>query len=154
MIHAWRIIKRKHAARAFTGEGAKLFGGRWNQKGVAVVYAADSLALAVLEQFIHLGREGLHLSFAYFRISIPDNIAVTHLNRKNLPKNWRDQPPPASTRQIGSKWARSEKSAVMRAPSAVTPHSYIFLINPLHADFAKLKISAPAPFSFDSRMWK
>ncbi len=53
-VTAWRIFKPKHAAAAFTGEGARLYGGRWNSKGTAVVYAAGSAALAALELLVHL----------------------------------------------------------------------------------------------------
>ena len=63
MISVFRLIKEKHASDAFVGEGSRRFGGRWNHKGVAVVYLSDTLSLAALEQFIHLGREGLHNKF-------------------------------------------------------------------------------------------
>lgn len=154
MIHAWRIIKQKHAAQAFDGQGARRYGGRWNHQGSAVVYAADSLALAALEQFIHLGREGLPIAFVYFQIEIPDEATVAELETKALPKNWHSHPPVNASQQIGTDWVESQASAVLRVPSAIVPHGFNFLLNSDHPDFAKLKISDPAPFSFDPRMWK
>jgi RES domain-containing protein len=44
--------------------------------------------------------------------------------------------------------------AISKVPSAVVPGEYNYLLNPNHADFRRVKISTPAPFSFDSRMWK
>ena len=49
MIVAWRLTKARLAAIAFDGEGARVEGGRWNPKGVAVVYLSDHPALAALE---------------------------------------------------------------------------------------------------------
>ena len=54
MVSAWRITKRKHARSAFTGEGARLYGGRWNSPGTAIIYTAESQSLAVLEILVHL----------------------------------------------------------------------------------------------------
>jgi len=154
VIDVWRLIKREHAAVAFDGEGARRYGGRWNHKGTAVIYTADSMALAALELFIHLGREGLHLSFVYYRVSIPDDLKITRVGPRSLPGDWRKHPAPTSTRDIGSAWAGSQKTAVLQVPSALVPHGYNFLLNPRHRDFARLKISKPEPFGFDQRMWK
>ena len=154
MTVAWRIIKKKHAGQAFSGEGARLYGGRWNPRGTAVVYVADSLALAALEQFIHLGREGLHIEFVYFQVDIPDSVKISEIAPKSLPKQWRRQPPTDATMGIGQNWAQGQASAVLKAPSAIVPHGFNFLLNPNHPDFANLIIADPQPFSFDPRMWK
>ena len=54
MIRAWRIVKTRYSADAFSGEGARLYGGRWNSPGVAMVYTAGSKSLATLEVLVHL----------------------------------------------------------------------------------------------------
>jgi RES domain-containing protein len=154
VTQAWRVVKKKHASTAFDGEGARLFGGRWNHQGVSVVYVSDSLSLAVLEQFIHLGTAGLHLSYIYFEVIIPDDVAVSSIEQKDLPKNWRTEPPPNSTKQIGTEWSQSHESAVLRVPSVIVPHGSNLLLNPNHANFVKLKIGKPVDYSFDPRMWK
>lgn len=51
---AWRIVKEKHAATAFSGEGARLYGGRWNSVGTSLVYTSGTKALAALESLVHL----------------------------------------------------------------------------------------------------
>src|SRR3990172_1776005 len=55
-ITAWRIVKARHAANAFGGEGARVEGGRWNSPGTPVVYTSQSAALAALELLVLLGR--------------------------------------------------------------------------------------------------
>ena len=45
MATAWRIVKQKHSRSAFSGEGARRFGGRWNSPGVSMVYLAHRRSL-------------------------------------------------------------------------------------------------------------
>ena len=150
----WRITKKKHGLYAFTGEGPKRFGGRWNQRGTTVVYASDSLALAALELFVHLGRQGFHIQFVFFRIEVPDTISIVTIDPKSLPGDWRKQPPPTSTKEIGTRWADSNESVVLAVPSVIVPEGTNYLINPNHPDYSQLKVSDPTSFSLDPRMWK
>lgn len=154
MITAFRLVKEKHASNAFTGEGSRRFGGRWNHKGVAVAYLSDTLSLAALEQFIHLGREGLHIPFVYFTIEIPDHVSVSVIERDSLPKDWRKEPPPNSTKDIGTQWAKSKTSALLGVPAVIVPIGFNYIANITHPEFSDLKISDPEPFTFDPRMWK
>jgi len=151
---AWRIVKAKHQSDAFNGEGARLYGGRWNPRGTAVVYLSDSLALAALEQFVHLGKAGSALSFVVFEIVIPDGVATEALPQKQLPPNWREEPPPDETKEIGTEWVHRNAAVALRVPSAIIPNEGNYVINPAHADFGKLTIKPPVPFSFDPRMRK
>lgn len=151
MTIAWRLVKKKYVSEAFTGEGAKLSGERWNHKGIPVVYAADSLSLAVLESFVNQGPEGEHFSFVYFRIEIPNNI-IEKVKPSDLPPNWRDLPSPTSTKDFGTRWAISNRSCVLRVPSVITLIEYNYILNPLHPDFNKINIGVAEPFSFDQRM--
>jgi RES domain-containing protein len=58
-ITGWRIFKKKHKASALTGEGARRFGGRWNSRGVGVIYTSASPSLAILEILVHLQAQEL-----------------------------------------------------------------------------------------------
>src|SRR5262245_14906616 len=99
ILTAWRIFKPRHAATAFTGEGARLFGGRWNSKGVAVVYTSQSVALAALEMLVHLHSD--HVLARYQVASVTfDSEIVQSLDMGQLPRNWRADPPPARLRRI------------------------------------------------------
>jgi len=154
VITIWRIDKKRHSASSFSGEGAALYGGRWNPQGVRVVYASQTLALAALEKFVHLEGVAGGINFVSFKIDVPESVKIKHVELSQLPKNWRSVPAPASTREIGLNWTQKNESAILRVPSTIITSEYDYLINPLHADFKSLKISKPAPFSFDPRLWK
>ena len=143
---------QKRAAEAFSGEGAYLYGGRWNHPGTRVVYVSDSLALAALEQFVHLGRAAMRLRFVSFRVEIPESVAMDGLDRSSLPKNWRQEPPPDRTKDMGTAWARRGTATVLKVPSVFVPVEYNFVLNPAHPDFKTIVVRDPQPFGFDPRM--
>ena len=149
---AHRIVKARHARSAFSGEGARIAGGRWNRVGDAVVYTSSSLALAAIELFVHLGEDGLHIEFVCFRVEIPDSVAVQRCKRP--PPDWRAEPPQAASMRYGSNWLRRERTAVLEVPSAIVPSESNYLLNPAHPDFRQIRIGRPRPFAFDPRMWK
>ncbi|MCB2193900.1 MAG: RES domain-containing protein [Deltaproteobacteria bacterium] len=156
MTLAWRLVKKRHSSTAFDGQGARLFGGRWNHQGIEAVYLADSLALAALEQFIHLGPDGAALEYAFFTVNIPDSVAIERLDPMRLPPDWREEPPGDAGKDLGTGCLRKSAAALLQVPSALMPrpHGYNYLLNPRHPDFTKLKIVGPQPFSFDPRMFK
>jgi len=151
MLTAWRIVKRKHARTAFTAEGARLYGGRWNSVGSSMVYTAESQALAALEMVIHLDSSDLLDHYVLFKIGIEESL-VTILASRELPRNWRADPPPLKTREIGGSWISAGTSAVLEVPSAILPAEHNFLLNPHHRDFPKLLIGRRTAFRFDPRL--
>jgi RES domain-containing protein len=152
IIKAWRITQAIHAATAFTGIGAWLEGGRWNHKGIHMVYTAGSLALAALEIVVHLPEDAL-LYKRYVRIPMQfDSSQVIELAISDLPKNWNDHPPSESTQQISSSWTAEKKSLVLKVPSSIIPEEYNYLINPLHPDASEMKTGESESFKFDPRL--
>jgi len=150
-ITAWRITKRKHAKTAFSGSGARKYGGRWNSPGTAIVYTAETQSLAALEMMVHI--ENSDLLQAYVLIGITINEAlIERLDQSQLPRNWRSAVPSMSLRAIGDKWAADQTSVALRVPSALVPAENNFLLNPAHADFQKLVIADPIDFAFDDRL--
>lgn len=154
MIVVWRLVKARHAAIAFNGEGARLEGGRWNPKGVPVVYLSDHSALAALETFVHLKGAAAKIKFVMFRMEIPDEVSVVELSVARLPANWRNEPPTLETMVLGESWIRERRSAILKVPSVLVPAAANFIYNPLHPDATKVKIDRGEKFSFDPRMWK
>ena len=154
MIVAWRLVKQRHQATAFDGEGARRVGGRWNPTGTRVVYLSDSLALAALETFVHLGRAALQIAHVAFRTEIPDNVPITTIADAELPPGWRSEPPSDVTKQVGSDWVTRAQTVVLRVPSVIVPNESNLVLNPAHPDFARLQIFPAEPFHFDPRMWK
>ena len=151
MITAWRIVKRKLARRAFNGEGARLYGGRWNSVGRAVVYTAESQSLAALEVVVHLDSSELLNHYVVFEVGI-DEALIARLGFAELPRNWRANPLPRKIQMIGDAWAAAGTSPVLQVPSAVLPAEHDFLLNPRHRDFPRPVIGKPTPFRFDPRL--
>jgi RES domain-containing protein len=150
---AWRIVKRKFRRAAFIGEGARRYGGRWNSKGVAVVYVAQSQSLAGLEMLAHLDSADLLRYYVAIPVSF-DSRLVTEVGVSSLPKNWKNHPAPRSLRAIGDAWVSSGKSAVLRVPSVLVPSESNFLVNPRHSEYENLVIGEPLRFSFDPRLFR
>lgn len=150
MIEIWRLTKSETIEEAFSGEHAKIYGGRWNKKDTRVVYCAGTQSLCVLEVLVHLDRDILPKLYAY-KISVPKGITIEPL-KEELPRNWRDIPAPQSLQEIGTRWITSGKNCLLRVPSAVIPHEWNYLINPLHKDFSKLRIDSPGLFVLDARL--
>src|SRR5215469_7191612 len=130
MAEAWRIVKARHAATAFSGEGAAISGGRWNSPGIKVVYASLTQSLAVLENLVHISPP-VRFEYVRFRVefddSLAEKIAVTA-----LPADWRSEPPPPSTQKVGDDWVRAGRSVILAVPSAIIPSEFNFLLNPSH----------------------
>lgn len=151
MVSAWRITKRKHAKSASSDEGARIFGGRWNRRGTAMIYTAESQSLAVLEILVHLDSPELLKKYVLFEVGIEEKY-ILDLDVSALPRNWRAEPAPSRVQAIGDDWVAKSTSAVLRVPSALVPGESNYLLNPGHVDFRKLQISAPVPFQFDRRL--
>ncbi len=144
-INAWRFVKQKHASTAFSGEGAKLYGGRWNQQGVAAVYTSDTLSLAVIEQLVHIKPEDIiKLRYCSIKVDIPHSLAIEEI--KSLPDGWDADPAPEMTKNIGTDWLLSGRTAVLKVPSSIIKVQFNYVFNPLHPDFKKIKVHPPEEF--------
>jgi RES domain-containing protein len=153
-LTVWRLTRKRFADRAFDGEGARLYGGRWNHQGVAVVYCASTLSLAALELFVHLEASEAPDDLVTLAAEIPSSISIEDLDSSSLPANWRTYPGPDSLKDLGTAWARARRTAVLSVPSVVIQGERNVLLNPSHPDFSQIILGAPEPFSFDPRMWK
>jgi RES domain-containing protein len=153
MPRAWRIVKRKYAAEAFDGEGARLYGGRWSSPGTRTVYVAESLALATLEILVHLQSPVLPTDYVIFTVDIPPD-GVEILPESALPVNWRLYPPPPENQSIGDEWTRQRSSLALRVPSAITTTDFNYLLNPQHPDFHLLAIQGPSDLDIDPRVFQ
>lgn len=150
MIEAWRLVKPKYAD-ALNGEGARLYGGRFNSVGTAVVYAAESLALAELEILVNLPTEKLLESYVAFRLRFDASLVEKQL-LDELPTAWRQSPAPKPVKIIGDRWVRSGRSLALEIPSAVVPSESNYLINPKHPDVQYLQVLGPIDPQIDPRL--
>jgi len=150
MASGWRIVPANRAGDAFAGQGAKVYGGRWNSPGFAVVYASQHKSLAALELLVHLSPR-IGRRFKAFSFHFPDSL-MESTSRRDLPPDWRQEPPPASTQHVGDAWLRRARSAVLAVPSIIIPEEWNYLLNPAHAEFHKITTAKPQDFIFDPRL--
>lgn len=131
----WRLVKSRRADQVLSGDGARMFGGRWNHPGSRIVYASSTLSLAALEVFVHLHGHEAHMSFTAVQLIIPDD-AVEVLSRSHLPHGWRSSPAPDACKDLGSMWARSQRSLGLIVPSIVVQQEINILICVDHPQFS------------------
>lgn len=151
MAFAWRIVQAHVADRAFSGEGARRYGGRWNSKGFAVIYTSSSISLAILEILVHIQIYDILEEYVYIPVEFDQQLSLA-LKPAELPGNWEKDSSPLVIKQIGDSWVESRQSLILEIPSAIVPAEKNHLINPAHPDFRKLKIGAPTKFEFNSRL--
>ena len=149
----WRIAAetRQYKADDLSGGGAAKNPGRWNESGQAVLYAAPTIAIAVLETAAHIGDGGLPLNRSLDSLAVP--LAAwrkrTELDPNALAPTWSAIPAGATSAGIGSDWLKSLRSAILMVPSVIVPEEQAALINPAHPGAVKVKAKVVRPFEYN-----
>jgi RES domain-containing protein len=143
-----------YEADDLSGKGAEITGGRWNEKGTAVVYAADSRSLACLETLVHLAAGGLPFNRYLVEISVPDPVwaAAQRETAASLPVGWDAEPASRTSIGFGTAWLRSGRSAVLAIPSALVAEECCVLVNPVHPDSASISAVKSRRWLYDPRL--
>jgi RES domain-containing protein len=150
-LRVWRLCSAKYAESAYSGEGAKLYGGRWSPPGVPLVYTSESRALCLVEVLANV--EDVDVLFDVSWVLVGAELAATLVERpQRYPATWRQFPHSTECQAFGADWAQSLRTAALRVPSAVVPGEFNYLLNPAHPDFKHVKVSAAEPFNFDARL--
>lgn len=136
-----------------SGEGAYLHGGRWNNKGVRIVYLGTSIAQASMELLVHLGRADVLKTYLKMEVSF-DESYMQHIDIDDLPEDWAEPTMAPSVQAVGDSWVKDKTSLILQVPSAAVQGEYNYLINPLHDDFQHLKFGQITPFNYDPRLLK
>ena len=147
----YRIAKTRRI-RDLSGIGAKLYGGRWNSKGTGIVYTSESRSLATVEYLVHVPISIIPGGLSIASIKIPDSIKPKHVLSGDLPNRWREYPPPPELAEIGTTWALSKQTLLLRVPSAVVENEFNILINPQHVDMKRVSVSKVEKFTIDKRL--
>ncbi len=146
-----RIVQTRWAATAMNGEGARLYGGRWNPPGLPAVYLAESRALAALEILVHAPREALLLEWSLISVEVPDGL-IEHAGDAVLPADWRNLPSSPGARRFGENWLRSNRSLAITLPSVILPEERALLLNPSHVSAMEARTLGMRGFRFDERL--
>lgn len=151
MPTVWRIVKTKHAASAFDGEGARRSGGRWTSVGRRAVYTSGTVALATLEMIAHLDSAAPLRAYTLIEATVPASL-ISAVDMAALPSNWRQYPSPPELRAIGDSWLDAKRSAVLKVPSALVAVEFNYVMNSAHPDFALITTGPPLSFPLDPRL--
>ncbi len=138
----------------FDGEGAFRFGGRWNSRGIRILYTAGSLSLAALEMLVQLNDEEILLSYSFASAEFDESLILPIEEFQTLPDDWNVSPPPLEIQRIGDAWAETQASVVLKVSTSILPVEFNYLINIRHPEFTKTKLGKPQPFTFDKRLYK
>lgn len=150
MATYYRIVQAAWARNAMNGEGAWLHGGRWNPPGLHAVYLAESRALAALEIIVHAPREVMSLDWRIIEVEVPDEL-IQSASIADLPAGWQNLTSSLTAQNFGAAWLRARKALSLKLPSVIIPKEHTLMLNPRHADVAKLVVSKPRKFELDSR---
>lgn len=146
----WRITTRRFGNQAFSGEGARLYGGRWNRVGQTVIYTAESRSLALLEMRVQ--DEPLRANYLLIPARLPATVSIETLDVNVLPKDWRTHAGREALQSLGGEWLKQQRSCVLAVPSSVMPAELNYLINPLHPDFKHISLGDPEMLETDIRL--
>ena len=132
-----------------SGEGAKIYGGRWNPVGLAAVYISEFISLSILEILVRANKFTSPDTYTLLSIQIPESSTVT-IELKKLKSEW--QTSIEYTRSTGEEFLRDNQTLILKVPSAIVTQEHNFLINPLHKDFKKVKIVNSELLELDKRL--
>jgi len=134
-----------------SGTGSKLFGGRWNSVGLAVLYTTQNISLAVLEILVRTDMQTIPISYHLIKIDIPNAIEPQLISSDKLKKDWKNDI--GYTQWMGDEFIKSGNSLLLKVPSAIIDEENNYVINPKHSDFKKVKIVKVNKFQFDKRLF-
>lgn len=150
-VPGYRIVKRKFATAPLSGEGARLFGGRWNSPGVPAVYLASSVAQAMLEMLVHLDVQDGLKNYLVFTVLIPRDL-IKSVPPGAVPPGWLRPIRIPASQQFGDRFLAKQKHLVMSVPSVIVPGERNYVLNPLHPAIKRVRIGPGVKVGFDPRL--
>lgn len=144
----YRLTNSEYA-HDISGAGSKIYGGRWNPPGLAVLYTSQYISLAILEILVRANKETSPDSYTLISFEIPDN-GIYEVQLKKLKKEWPNDL--KYSQGIGEDFLKESQSLCLKVPSAIVPQENNFLLNPLHADIKKVKIISSELLELDKRL--
>jgi RES domain-containing protein len=151
-MEVYRITQQEFADD-LTGNGARLFGGRWNSEGFFALYASSSRSLALLETLAHTPAKLLDVKvYRLITLSVPDNILIQKISVKNLLPGWDAPDTRPFTKKTGDIFLSDKKNLILEVPSVMMPEEVNYVINPLHEDMKQVKMVNQRRIYFDKRI--
>ena len=148
---AGRIVPQNGVDSAFDGEGARLYGGRWNSPGRPAVYLADSRALAALEVLVHLNPAMASLQYQMIEVTFPASL-VQAIDIQPLAAALGSPSVLPASQHAGDTWLAKASSPVLQIYSSIISEEPNYLLNPKHPKFDHIQIGDARTFAFDPRL--
>ena len=145
-MQLWRVSGH----RDLQGAGSLRAPGRWHERGLPIVYLAESPAGALLEACVHTSANDVPPKYTLLRIEVDNDVSMELLDAVRLPSDWTQRED--VTQEAGSAWLRSGRTALLRVPSALLPATFNVLLNPQHADAIRVRIQSAIAYPFDPRI--
>lgn len=151
-MRVYRLIQAPYHQEPLSGQGAALYGGRWNPKGLPLLYTTGSPALSLLEVLVHINPKRIP---QYYLVTIEVPESIRSYRTEELPAGWRvtgsAQPLPSQTFLLA--WLREPDNLIVQAPSAIVPIMTNYLINPRHPLFSSCRVIHSELFEIDERLY-
>jgi RES domain-containing protein len=146
-------ITQEQFAEDLSGNGARLFGGRWNSEGFFALYTSSSRSLALLETLAHTPAKMLDVRvYHLITLSVPDHLPTQKILFTDLQPDWNAPDTRPFTKKIGDAFLSDKKNLMLGVPSVMMPEEINYLINPLHKDMKQVKILKKRRIYFDKRI--
>lgn len=147
----YRLLQAAYRHEPLSGQGAALYGGRWNPKGLSLLYTTESPALSLLEVLVHLNPRYIP-QYYLVTIEVPDSIRS--FQEEDLPADWRATGSgPLSSQSFLVDWLQRPDCLVVQMPSSVVPVMANYLINPRHEMFSSCQVVKSEVFEIDARLY-
>ena len=151
MLRLWRIVTGSHPV--WSGEGARIYGQRWNPPGLPAIYTGTSFAVCLIELLVHANRKSPPSGARFVEADVPDDVSRDRLDPGSLP-GWDDPHDISIAQAFGRDWIQSRRSALLIVPSVVTAgRDANVVVNPEHADAARISVGPETPVDLDPRFF-
>lgn len=145
-MQLWRLYRRAHGP-GLDGMGGLLASGRWHRRGTRAVYFGASPAIVVLEKLAHVDPATLPADLVLGRFDADVSVEDAHIVEADDELLDLDR-----TQALGHAFFRKNAACVLRVPSVILPEEFNLILNPLHPDAAKMKVTGERDFRFDGRL--
>ncbi len=153
ILKVFRISLKRHLSD-LSGEGARLYGGRWNSEGISMLYTSESASLALLEFVCNSNNMLAAKEVGLAEIRIPAETKMAQISSNELPAEWNKYPGPPFLKNMGDHWIKENKTLGLKVPSAIIGIEQNVLLNPKHPDFKLIQFQPIHDFNFDHRLTK
>ncbi|MBX8493710.1 RES family NAD+ phosphorylase [Pseudomonas cichorii] len=150
-MHAWRITTAPFATD-LSGQGAALFGGRWNHPEHKALYFGMTAAICALEAVIHC-TEVPRIALKLVRVKLPDEPQLyCEPDLQELGEAWASNPADIQSMDFGTAWLRRGQQLGLIVPSSALPQARNIMLNPLHPAAQRIEIMEVTDFTLNHRL--